>query len=302
MTEVDAGGLLPNGIPAGRIAVSGADGQLGAEVCRQLGSAAVPLIWPEFELTDHAAVRARLSDLQPRVLIHCAAYTQVDRAESEPAVCRAVNTLAVENLVASCRELDCVLVQLSTDYVFGADVQRRTPYREGDPTGPLSVYGSSKWEAEQRVRAWEKHFIVRTCGLYTRAAGGPIRGRNFVDTLRVLGPERGQLRVVHDQVCTPSYVPHVARAIRFLIGTQAFGTYHVVNGGQTSWYDFAGEIFRLAGQSVRLEPIRSDQYAAAAARPKYSVLSTAKYDALGGPQLPDWQAALAEYFADTDAG
>ncbi len=302
MTEIDAVGRPPQEGPAGGIAVSGADGQLGAEVCRQLGSAAAPLIWPEFELTEHAAVRARLTDLQPRVLIHCAAYTQVDRAESEPEVCRAVNTLAVENLVAICRDLDCVLVQLSTDYVFGADAQRRTPYREGDPAGPLSVYGSSKWEAEQRVRAWPRHFIVRTCGLYTRSAGGPIRGRNFVDTLRVLGPERGELRVVHDQVCTPSYVPHVARAIRFLIGTQAYGTYHVVNAGQTSWYEFAAEIFRLAGQSVRLEPIRSDQYGAAAARPKYSVLSTAKYGELGGPELPDWQAALAEYFAGADAG
>ncbi len=302
MTEIDAAGVSPEGVPVGRIAVSGADGQLGAEFCRQLGCSAAPLIWPEFELTDHAAVRARLMDLQPRVLIHCAAYTQVDRAESEPELCRAVNTFAVENLVNICRDLDCVLVQLSTDYVFGADAGRGTPYREGDPTGPLSVYGSSKWEAEQRVRTWEKHFVVRTCGLYTRAAGGPIRGRNFVDTLRVLGPERGQLRVVDDQVCTPSYVPHVARAIRFLIGTQAFGTYHVVNAGQTSWYDFAAEIFRLAGPSVRLEPIRSDQYAAAAPRPKYSVLSTAKYDDLGGPELPAWQAALAEYFAGTDAG
>jgi dTDP-4-dehydrorhamnose reductase len=189
------------------LAITGADGQLGTELCRQLGPSAVPLCWPEFELTEHRAVGERLRALRPEAVVNCAAYTQVDRAESEPERCRAVNTLAVENLARICGDLDCPLVQLSTDYVFGADAQRRTPYTEANGTGPLNVYGHSKREAE--------HLIVRTCGLYVRPDKDPVRGRNFVDTMLCLGRERPHLRVVHDQLCCPSYVPHVARAILF---------------------------------------------------------------------------------------
>jgi dTDP-4-dehydrorhamnose reductase len=190
--------------------------------------------------------------------------------------------------------LDCPLVQISTDYVFGGDAARRTPYRESDEPSPLGVYGWSKLEGERRAAGWAKHVIVRTCGLYGPAA--PRSGGNFVATMLRLGRQRGRLRVVADQCCTPTYVPHLAGAIRFLLGVGAPGLYHVVNAGATTWHDFAAEIFRQAGLAVSLEPITAAQYGAPAPRPAYSVLDTGKYHALpGAPPMPAWQKALAEY-------
>ena len=277
-----------------KIAVTGAEGQLGTELCRQLGGEAVGLDLPGFDLTDRDRVLGTLAEIRPRAVINTAAYTQVDRAENEVEACRAVNADGVDHLVETCRELDCTLLQLSTDYVFGGETGRRTPYRETDPPDPQGVYARTKLEGERHAARWQKHFIVRTCGLY----GPPGRrsSGNFVETMLRLASSRQDLRVVGDQRCTPSYVPHVARAIRFLLGTVAYGTYHVVNSGETTWYDLAGEVFRLTGTEVRLEPISTAQYGAPAPRPSYSVLDTGKYHALPGrPAMPTWQEAVAEY-------
>ena len=278
------------------IAVTGAQGQLGGELCRQLGAGAVGLDLPELDLTDRDGVLRQLLQIHPAAVVNTAAYTQVDKAEEDAPQCRAVNAEGVAHLVEACRRLDCPLVQISTDYVFGADADRSTPYRETDPPGPQGVYAHSKLEGERRAAGWARHFIVRTCGLYGRP--GPRSPGNFVETMLRLGRERDRLRVVDDQHCTPSYVPHVARAIRFLLGSGAYGTYHVVNSGQTTWYGLASEIFRLAGLPVVLEPISTAEYGAAAPRPGYSVLDTAKYHALPDcPVMPTWQAALAEHLS-----
>jgi len=279
-----------------KIVVTGAEGQLGSELCRQLGTEAVALDLPEFDLTDRAVVIERLTEIGPRAVINTAAYTQVDKAEEQIELCRAVNTQGVAYLVEACRALDCLLVQISTDYVFGSDTRRSSPYRETDQPAPQGVYAQTKLEGERRAAEWSKHLVVRTCGLYgqpaKRASG------NFVRTMLRLGAERTHLRVVDDQHCTPSYVPHVARAVRFLAGSRASGTYHVVNSGATSWYEMAAEIFRLAELEVELEPISTADYAAAAPRPLYSVLDTSKYHALPGrPAMPSWKDALAEYVA-----
>lgn len=277
-----------------RVAVTGAQGQLGSELMRQLGTDAVGLELPEFDLTDRTRVLDMLQAIRPDVVINTAAYTQVDKAEENVSLCRAINASGVGHLAEACRRLDCILVQISTDYVFGRDQARVTPYRETDPPGPLGVYGQTKLEGEQQAAAWAKHFIVRTCGLYGQL--GPRTPGNFVATMLRLGRERDLLRIVRDQHCTPSYVPHVARAVRFLLGTREYGLYHVVNTGATTWYDLAAELFRLTGLTVRLEPITTAAYGAPAPRPAYSVLDTAKYHALAGrPALPSWQAALAEY-------
>ncbi len=278
------------------IAVTGAQGQLGSELCRQIGADAVPLDLPTFDLTDRRGVLRHLESLHPGVIVNTAAYTQVDRAESEVERCRAVNVAGVAHLVEACRRLNSTLVQVSTDYVFGADAARATPYREDDPPGPLAIYAQTKLEGERYARAVPRHFIVRSCGLYGRL--GPRAAGNFVETMLRLGRERGRLRVVADQTCTPTYVAHLARAIRFLLSTRAFGTYHVVNQGQTTWYDFAAEIFGIAEIPVELEPITSADWKAPARRPAYSVLDSSKYEALPGrPAMPPWQEALAEYLA-----
>ncbi|MEX0937696.1 MAG: dTDP-4-dehydrorhamnose reductase [Pirellulales bacterium] len=278
-----------------RIVVTGAAGQLGAEFCRRLGERAISADRPDADITSDAFVRL-LRETSPAAVINAAAFTDVDGAESQPELCDAINATAVERMVEVCRELDCPLVQLSTDYVFGqGDPVRRTPWRESDTPAPQGVYARSKLAAERHAARWERHYVVRTCGLYAHPAPGQ-QVRNFVQTMLRLGSERRELSVVADQHCTPSYVPHVAAAILFLIETHAYGTYHVVNSGATSWYEFAQAIFRRAGLEVDVRPITSAQFGAVAPRPAYSVLDTTKYHALDGPRLPDWQEGLAAYF------
>ena len=280
-----------------KIAITGAEGQLGAELCRQLGTAAVGLELPRFDLTDGRCVVQMLCETRPRAVINTAAYTQVDKAEEEAELCRAVNAGGVRHLVEACRKLECPLVQISTDYVFGGRSERRTPYRESDATHPQGVYARSKLEGERHAADWHQHFVVRTCGLYGRPS--PRSAGNFVDTMLRLAKERKRLSVVDDQHCTPSYVAHVARAVRFLLSTEAYGTYHVVNTGSTTWYGLAEEIFRRTGLEVELERISTSQYGAAAPRPSYSVLDVSKYHSLPGcPPMPTWQAALAEYLSE----
>jgi len=279
-----------------KVAVTGSGGQLGSELCRQLGSEAVGLDLPEFDLTDRDRVVDRLTQIGAQAVINTAGFTQVDEAERQAERCWAVNAEGVGHLVEACRRLDCPLVEISTDYVFGVDAGRPVPYRETDEPRPAGVYARSKLEGERRAAEWHKHYVVRTCGLYGRA--GPCSRGNFVETVLRLAAEGKRLRVVRDQHCTPSYVPHVARAVRFLVGTEAFGTYHVVNSGETTWYDFAVEMLRQAALDVRPEPITTAEYGAAAPRPGYSVLDTSKYHALGGaPAMPRWEVALAEYLA-----
>lgn len=284
-----------------RIVVTGANGQLGGELCRQLGKNALGLDLDTLDLTKGPAVQGRLFGLKPDLVINCAAYTDVDRAESDPERCEAVNAEAVRSLARACRRLDCPLVQISTDYVFAGNGFAQRPWREDDPPQPRGVYAESKYRGELAAAEHEKHLIVRTCGLYARLADR--RARNFVRTMLRLASHGGQIKVVNDQHCTPSYVPHVARAVLFLAGVPSgrpapWGVYHVTNTGATTWYAFAAEVFRLAGRPAALHPITTAQYGAAAPRPAYSVLDTTKYHRLGGPAMPDWQSALAECFAE----
>ena len=199
-----------------KIVVTGAYGQLGGELCRQLGPEAIPLDIDTLDLTDGRAVVERMLGLQPAAIINCAAYTQVDKAEVDAEKCQAVNATAVEHLVQACGKLDCPLLQISTDYIFGTASGPGRPWREDDPPSPQGVYARTKWEGEQAARRHGKHLIVRTCGLYARPSDP--RAVNFVRTMLRLGQSRPELRVVADQRCTPTYVPHLARAIAFLLG------------------------------------------------------------------------------------
>jgi dTDP-4-dehydrorhamnose reductase len=283
------------------ILVTGSAGQLGAELCRFLGSDAAGVDIATLDLTDRAAALTEVRRLAPQAVIHCAAYTAVDQAEIDVDRCRAVNATAVETLAMGCRELDIPLVQISTDYLFAGSAGLGRPWREDDPPVPKGVYAITKFDGERAAICWKKHLIVRTCGLY--APPSNLAAKNFVKTMLRLARTKPKLRVVDDQWCTPSYVPHVARAIVFLLGAgQAaaapWGTYNVTNRGETTWCGFAREIVRLAGLDVPVEPISTAEFAAPAPRPAYSVLDTAAYHRLGGPRMPDWKEALAEYFEE----
>jgi dTDP-4-dehydrorhamnose reductase len=285
-----------------KIAVTGAYGQLGGELCRQIGDRAIPLDIDTLDLTNGPAVVNALVSLKPGLVINCAAYTQVDRAESQPEACRAVNATAVEHIARACAVLDCPLIQISTDYVFGAASSRPRPWREEDSTSPQGIYACTKLEGEQAAATHPKHFVIRTCGLYARPTDA--RANNFVKTMLRLGRERPEVRVVADQYCTPTYVPHLAKAILWLADvTRArpapYGVYHVTNTGQTTWHEFATELFRLAGIEAAVRAITTAEYGAPVVRPSYSVLDTAAYHRLGGPAMPDWRTALAEYIAES---
>jgi dTDP-4-dehydrorhamnose reductase len=279
-----------------RIAVTGAGGLLGSALCRELGNAALPLDYPSLDLADAAAVRRAVDHLRPDVLVNTAAYTQVDAAESNAAACRAVNVEGVAALAEACARSGAALVQMSTDYVFG-NAAGRLPLREEDPPSPRGVYALSKLDGEKAAALCPRHLIVRSCGLY--GPTGPSSGkRNFVDSMLALADRGGPLRVVADQWVSPSYVLHVARAIRFLVDRGAAGICHVVNPGVVTWHAFAVEILRQAGKSVEVLPISTAEYGAAAPRPAYSALDPSRYLSLGGPPLPDWRAALAEFLAE----
>ena len=274
------------------IVVTGALGQLGSELCRQLGDKAAPLDLPDFDITDVSSVRRAIRERYPGAIINCAAYTAVDQAEQDTERCLAINAQGVTHLAGAAEMVGCPLVQISTDYVFDSNLHRDVPFREDDTPVARGVYALSKLKGEEAARHWGKHYVVRTCGLY----GISAQANNFVETMLRLGRERTQLQVVSDQRCTPTYTVHLAESVLFLLrATTPFGTYHVANTDSTTWYDFAREIFQQAKLDTDLQPITTAQYGAAAPRPRYSVLNTRKYEALGGPRLPPWQDALADY-------
>ena len=281
-----------------KYAVVGADGQLGRAMCPRLGSNVVPLILSQLDLTCPGMVRSVLGDLRPDVVINCAAYNLVDRAESEPESAFAVNAWGVRTLAAVCRDLDCVLVHFSTDYIFGLDETRRTPYRETDAPGPLGVYGLSKLAGEYLARSISpKHIVIRTCGLY--GLGGTAgKGTNFVETMLRLAAQGKSLRIVADQICTPSYTVDVALAAIALVQACRFGLYHVTNGGSCTWYECAQAVFELAKVRVETIPITSQEYGAIARRPSYSVLAKEGYESLALPPLRPWREALTAYLEE----
>ncbi len=281
-----------------KYAVLGSAGQLGRDLCPRLTGEVVPLTRQQIDLARPSTIRPVLGDLRPDVVVNCAAYNFVDKAESEPDAAFAVNAWGVRELAAVCRDLDCVLVHFSTDYVFGLDDGRKIPYRESDAPGPVSVYGLSKLAGEYVVRALcPRHFVIRTCGLYgVWGSGG--KGGNFVETMLRVAGQGKPLRVVADQTCTPSYTVDVATAAAALVETGRYGLYHLTNAGSCSWYDFARTIFQQAGVTADLTAIPSREYPAPARRPGYSVLAAGAYQALGLPAPRHWSDAVAAYLEE----
>src|SRR5947209_8544183 len=247
-----------------RVAVLGANGQLGRDLCPRLPGEVTPWTRERADLTRPEALRATLAELRPDVVVNCAAYNLVDKAEAEPEAAFAVNAWGVRHLALACRDMGCVLVHFSTDYVFGLDDARRTPYAEADAPGPVSVYGLSKLAGEYVVRALcPRHFVIRTCGLYgVWGSGG--KGGNFVETMLRVAGQGKPLRVVNDQVCTPTYTVDLATAIAELVQTERYGLHHLTSAASCSWYEFARQIFDQAGVPADVSPISSADYGAAA--------------------------------------
>jgi dTDP-4-dehydrorhamnose reductase len=278
--------------------ILGGAGQLGQAFLRQLGVEARALDRAAGDLLQPQALESLLDAERPAVVLNCAAYNAVDKAESDGAAAFAVNALGPGKLASLCAARKILLVHFSTNYVFGLDESRQRPYREEDVPGPVSVYGASKLAGEHLVLAASSaHLVIRTCGLFGSRAPGAAAS-NFVATMLRVGRQGKPLRVVDDQVCTPSYTEDVARAALGLVGVGAGGLFHVTNSGACSWYEFARAIFQHAGVAADLQQIASRDYAAAARRPGYSVLDCVKLAAAGVAGLRGWEEGLKAYLGE----
>jgi dTDP-4-dehydrorhamnose reductase len=281
-----------------KIMVLGAAGQLGRRLCLALPGNIVGFTRTHADLTEPLQLRSAFERHRPEVVVNAAGFTEVDRAEAEPAAAFAVNASAMRDLAILCRDFDCALIHFSTNYVFGAEAERAVPYAESDAPGPINVYGDSKLLGEEHIRSlWPRHFILRTAGLYGTSLEGSGRV-NFVATMLRKARAGTPIRVVSDQICTPTSAADLADAVRELLGSEAYGLYHLTNAGDCSWHEFAQAIFALSGRPARLEPIRSHEYAALAARPRYSVLANARWIENRFAPLRPWREALAHYLAE----
>jgi len=272
-----------------KIFLTGAQGQLGRELQKRLqGTEFLPTDVKELDITDAAAVSTMIGSYKPDVVIHGAAWTQVDAAEEKIDLAYRVNAIGTQNIAMACREVNAAMVYISTDYVFDGTLGRA--YTEFDAPNPLSVYGKSKYAGEMLARqATDRLFTLRTAWLY---GDGP----NFVRTMLKLGQEREELQVVDDQYGCPTSTVDLAEAVLRIIQTKRYGTYHAVNSGLTTWCGFANKIFELAGNTkVKVTPVTTGQFVRPAPRPAYSPMDTRLLRlALDWSPKP-WEEALQEY-------
>lgn len=277
-----------------KIFVTGVKGQLGHDIMLELAKRGIEgfgVDIEEMDITDPEAVKRVISEAAPEAVIHCAAWTAVDAAEDNADKCRLVNAYGTENIAKVCAERNIPMMYFSTDYVFNGEGER--PWEPDDEAEPLNVYGLTKYEGEQAVRKYvpDKHFILRIQWVYG------LNGKNFVKTMLKLSETHDTLTVVSDQIGSPTYTPDIARMAADMIVTERYGTYHVANTGLCSWFEFANEIFRLAGKNVKTLPVTSEAYAAKAKRPHNSRMDLSRVTENGFLPLPSWQDALARYLS-----
>jgi dTDP-4-dehydrorhamnose reductase len=275
--------------------ILGAAGQLGQEFVRRLPNA---MAWDRqaCDITDSAVLRTRLEAIRPSIVLNCTSYNRVDAAELDPTPAFAVNALAVRAMARICRDLDCLFVQFSTNYVFGRDRNRRTPYREDDLPEPVNAYGVSKRLGEDFVISERpRHLVIRTAALFGRAAGSR---HNFLENMRAKAEAGQTLRIVADQVVAPTTTHDLAAATLHLIATEARGIYHVNGPNATTWFELAKTYLEQVGLADRVVPVTSRELGAAAPRPTFSVLSIDRYAVTGGPMPRSWRDAVAEYHRD----
>ena len=276
-----------------KVLVTGSKGQLGLDLCGELSSRGIEHLGidiAECDLTDAERVNRVFGDYAPDAVIHCAAYTAVDKAESEPELCRKVNADATRNVAKACKALDAKMIFISTDYVFSGEGE--APFETDEPYNPKNVYGVTKAEGEKAVREMlEKYFIVRISWAFG------VNGSNFVKTIQRLGKERPSLKVVYDQIGSPTYTEDLARLLVDMAPTDKYGIYHATNEGYCSWAEFAQAIIDITGLDCQINPVPTTEYPTPAKRPMNSRLSKRSLDDAGFQRLPDWQDALGRYIA-----
>jgi dTDP-4-dehydrorhamnose reductase len=280
-----------------KVLLTGADGQLGADLCRVIAkSDLIPLTQNDIEITDADAVGLICRKFKPDIIINTAAYVRVDDCEDECDLAFKVNALGARNMAVAAHQVGAALIHLSTDYVFGGEGPGRTvPYTEFDPPCPVSTYGRSKLAGEDYVRhLCPRHIIVRTSGLFG-VAGAMGKGGNFIEAILSRARKGEELKVVDDQWFSPTYSYDLAGKMAELMSGRYYGTLHITSSGVCTWYQFACRILELAGLSAKVTPVTTEQYPLKAKRPAYSVLDNYQLRLLGLDNMPSWQSALKHY-------
>lgn len=274
-----------------KVMVTGVAGQLGYDVVKILNERNIPckgVDIADFDLTDENAVLSAIEEYNPTAVVHCAAYTAVDKAEDNKDAAYAVNVKGCANIAKACKKVGAKLLYVSTDYVF--DGEKEGCINADDEKNPLSVYGSTKYQGEIECKKYvDKLFIVRLSWVFG------INGGNFVKTMLRLGETKDEISVVNDQFGSPTYTPDAAKLMCDMIVTDKYGEYNVANEGYCSWYEFACAIFKEAGVNIKVNPIPSSEYPTKAHRPKNSCFSKAEIVNAGFEKLPTWQNALERY-------
>lgn len=272
-----------------KILITGSNGMLGHDLANALeGNELILTTSKTLDITDKDHTIEFICDAEPDIVINSAAYTDVDGCEENHDLAYAVNGEGVRNLAMACREIDCPLVHISTDYVF--DGSATEPIAEDGEIGPISVYGKSKLQGEEAIHEiLDKYFIIRTAWLYG------LNGKNFPKTMLELAESHSEITVVYDEVGTPTYTPDLAYGISELIETDRYGIYHLTNSGSCSWCEFARYIFEVAGKDVNVIPVTASEFARPAPRPSYSVLDNKNWVENGFEPLRDYKEAIKEY-------
>ena len=276
-----------------RVLVTGGNGQLGHDLVRVLSSQhdVIAAGRQDADITNLSAVQSLIADVRPQCVIHAAAFTEVDRCETEQDNAFAVNALGARNVTIAAEKAQAAIVFISTDYVF--DGEKGEAYTEFDTPNPQTAYGRSKLWGERFVREQSsRFFVLRTAWLY-----GPT-GKNFVRTMLQLAEGRTAVKVVADQRGTPTYTEDLARQIAGLIGTEQYGTYHCTAHGSCSWYDFAVEVFRQAAIDVEVQPVTTAEFPRPARRPRNSTLSNYVLKLEGLDVMPDWRDGLSRFISE----
>ena len=282
-----------------KILVTGSNGQLGHELRplldKEFPGAAIFTDVEELDITDAKAVEAFVLDNEITHIVNCAAYTAVDRAEEEKMQCARINTDAVKNIAMAADACGARIIHISTDYVFDGTSHR--PYRESDKVNPISQYGTTKRKGETALLALSPDaIIIRTAWLYS------AHGHNFVKTMLRLADTQKEIRVVCDQIGTPTFARDLAKAVVKVLGSHQWvpGIYHFTDEGAASWYDFAKAVFRIARRQVKVVPIPTEDYPTPASRPYYSILDRTRIKATYGVEIPHWEESLQTCIAELD--
>lgn len=273
------------------ILVTGSTGQLGSDVVKELLKRGYSTLSPnrsELNLCSEDNIRNYILNSNCEAIVHCAAYTQVDKAEDEKDLCIKINATATKHIAKCAKILDIPMIYISTDYVF--DGTKDGEYTENDETNPINIYGESKLAGEKYVQEiLDKYYIVRTSWVFN------INGKNFIETMLRLSKANNQLSIVNDQIGSPTYTKDLSRLLVDMLETSKYGLYHATNEGYCSWYEFANTIFKLANINIDIKAINSNEYASRAKRPLNSKLSKDKLIEYGFKPLPHWEDALKDY-------